>query len=258
MVEQPAAWKLPCLLGEPIRVDRVLADGERMTFADWSFEVFHMPGHTWYALGLAGEVDGTRVALTGDNLLAGAISPLRAAAPIYRDRMRLDSIATGVRRLMDFEPELLLTGHTGALGVTRPMLDDFLAWARQLEGVFTRLCAVPERVNEALDPDFVVCFPYLSTVEPGDPLALEVRVTNHGPSAEEARVAPVVPAGWVVEPETVTADVAPDATAALPFTVRVASGAPPGRSIVLVDLVLGKRRYGQRAEAIVDVIVPRA
>ena len=258
IVERPSDWKLPCLLGEPIRVDRVLADGERMTFAGWSFEVFHMPGHTWYALGLAGEVDGTRVALTGDNLLAGAISPLRAAAPIYRNRMRLDSIASGVRRLMDFEPELLLTGHTGALEVTRPMLDDFLAWSRQLEGVFTRLCAVPERVNEALDPDFVVCFPYLSTLGPGDTLALEVRVTNHGPVSEEARVALVAPAGWEVEPAMAVAAIAPDASGALPFTVRVAPDAAPGRSIVLADLVLAERRYGQRAEAIVDVLAPPA
>ena len=159
--------------------------GSAFTFADWSFEVFHMPGHTWWALGLAGEVDGTRVALTGDNLLAGALSPLRASAPIYRNRMRIDSIAAGVRRLIDFEPELLLTGHTGALEVTRPMLDDFLAWARQLEGVFTRLCAVPERVNEALDPDFVVCFPYLSPDVTAGRAARASRscVTNHGSAA---------------------------------------------------------------------------
>ena len=54
-----------------------------------------MPGHTWWALGLAGVVDGVRVAYTGDNLLAGALSPLRAAAPIYRNVMRLDSIRLG-------------------------------------------------------------------------------------------------------------------------------------------------------------------
>jgi len=101
MVARPSDWKVPCLLEEPIRVDRAITDGERITWADWSFDVFHMPGHTWWAMGLVGEVDGTRVALTGDNLLAGALSPLRSAYPIYRNRMRIDSIATGVRRLID-------------------------------------------------------------------------------------------------------------------------------------------------------------
>ena len=82
-------------------------------------ETFHMPGHTMFALGLAGTMDGVRVAYTGDNLLAGALSPLRAAAPIYRNVLRHDSIRVGVERLIAFEPELLLTGHTGALQVTR-------------------------------------------------------------------------------------------------------------------------------------------
>jgi glyoxylase-like metal-dependent hydrolase (beta-lactamase superfamily II) len=254
MVERPSDWKVPCLLGEPIRVDRVLADGERMSFADWSFEVFHMPGHTWWALGLAGEVDGVRVALTGDNLLAGAISPLRAAAPIYRNRMRLDSIAAGVRALMAYEPELLLTGHTGALEVTRPMLDDFLAWARQLEDVFVRLCAVPERVNEALDPDVVVCFPYLAAGTPGAEHALEVRVTNHGPRSETAEVRLVVPPGWEAVPAVGRASIDADATLALPFTVRVAPEAAPVRNVLLADVTLGERRFGQCAEAIVDVV----
>jgi glyoxylase-like metal-dependent hydrolase (beta-lactamase superfamily II) len=253
MVERPSEWKVPCLLGEPIRVDRVLSDAEPMAFADWSFEVFHMPGHTWWALGLAGEVDGVRVALTGDNLLAGAISPLRAAAPIYRNRMRLDSIVAGVRALMEHEPELLLTGHTGALEVTRAMLDDFLTWARQLEGVFVRLCAVPDRVNEALDPDFVVCYPYLSNVLPGGALELEVRVTNHGPRPEDARVALVVPSGWVAEPPIGTATIGADATLALRYTVRLPGDESPGRRVLLAELTLGERRYGQRAEAIVDV-----
>lgn len=253
MVARPSDWKVPCLLGEPIHVDRTLADGERISWGEWSFDVFHMPGHTWWAMGLVGEVDGARVALTGDNLLAGAVSPLRAAAPIYRNRMRLDSIATGVRRLIDFEPELLLTGHTGAIEVTRPMLDDFLVWARQLEGAFTRLVAVPELVDEALDPDFVVCFPYLQGARPGEAIALDVRVTNLGPAARRAVVELLVPEGWGVEPEQRSVDVGAGRMESLRFSVAVPTPAGPGRHLIAADLRLGERRYGQRAEAIVDV-----
>jgi glyoxylase-like metal-dependent hydrolase (beta-lactamase superfamily II) len=254
LVARPSDWRLPCLLGEPIRPDRVLSDGERVRWADWSFDVFHMPGHTWWAMGLVGEVDGTRVAVTGDNLLAGALSPLRAAAPIYRNRMRLDSIATGVRRLMDFEPELLLTGHTGAIPVSRAMLDDFLAWARRLEGAFLRLCPVPERVNEALDPDFVVVFPYHTTAAPGTTMDLEVRFTNHGPVQEEARVELLLPPGWTAAPASAATPVDPHATVGLGFTVGVPAGAPAGRSILLAEVALGSRHLGPRAEAIVNVL----
>ena len=253
MVARPSDWKVPCLLGEPITADRGLADGERVNFGPWSFDVFHMPGHTWWAMGLIGEVDGRRVALTGDNLLAGAVSPLRAAAPIYRNRMRLDSIATGVRRLMDFEPELLLTGHTGALEVDRPMLDDFLAWARQLEGAFVRLCVVPELVNEALDPDYVVCFPYLQEARAGAALDLAVQITNHAPEPREASTSLTLPDGWVASPTAERRMIAGGETGSLPFRVTVPPDARPGRRIVLAAVTLGDRPLGERAEAIIDV-----
>jgi glyoxylase-like metal-dependent hydrolase (beta-lactamase superfamily II) len=255
MVARPSDWKVPCLLEEPIEVDRALSDGERVHWKGWSFDTFHMPGHTWWAMGLVGDIDGTRVALTGDNLLAGALSPLRAAAPIYRNRMRIDSIATGVRRLIDFEPEMLLTGHTGALEVTREMLDDFLVWARQLESAFTRLCVVPELVNEALDPDFVVCFPYLQTGRAGDDLRLDLQVTNHAGHEQTTEAGLVLPAGWTAEPQVATGAVAAGQTTSLPFRVRVPLDTHPGRSILVADVTLGGHRYGQRAEAIVDVAI---
>jgi glyoxylase-like metal-dependent hydrolase (beta-lactamase superfamily II) len=263
IVTNPTAYALPCLLGDPIQVDRALGDGERITWRDWSFDVFHMPGHTWWALGLCGVVDGTRVAFTGDNLLAGALSPLRAAAPIYRNRMRLDSIAVGVQRLMDFEPELLLTGHTGALPVTRAILDDFLAWARQLEVAFKRLAVVPERIDEALDPRFAVFRPYRSQASAGEKLALELRVTNLGAEAAAFEVALDLPAGWMAEPAAVAATIEPGGELVLPFRVAIPAGAAAARHVLTADITLANRRWGQLAEAIVDVslggpVTPRA
>ena len=254
MVARPSDWKVPCLLGEPIAVDRALSDGERVSWNDWSFDVFHMPGHTWWALGLVGEVDGTRVAMTGDNLLAGALSPLRSAYPIYRNQMRIDSLRLGVERLIEHEPELLLTGHTGAIPVTPGLLEDFIGWARQIEGVFTKLCVVPERVNESLDPDFVVCFPYLQSVSPGTTFRQGVQVTNHGSTAETAVVSLVLPEGWSAEPASAEASIEPGTTATLDFDVTLAADEPAGRRILLADLTLGQRRFGHRAEAIVDIV----
>ena len=57
-------------------MDRILHDGDLVAHAGASLETFHMPGHTMFALGLGGTIDGVRVAYTGDNLLAGALGPL--------------------------------------------------------------------------------------------------------------------------------------------------------------------------------------
>src|SRR6185295_14668289 len=157
-----------------------------------------------------------------DNLLQGTVSPLRAAAPVYRNKMLADSIAVGVRRLMEFEPELILTGHTGALRVDRKMLEDFHGWARQLEGVFKTLVAVPAEVNFALDPNFATLYPYRNPARPGDRLPIELRVTNHGARDATARASLMGPAGWSVSPGAAEAHIAAGETGVLQFVVETA------------------------------------
>ena len=255
IVAEPERYDLPCLLPDPIRVDRVLADGDLVEHAGASFETFHMPGHTMFALGLAGTLDGVRIAYTGDNLLAGALSPLRAAAPIYRNVLRLDSIRLGVERLIAHEPELLLTGHTGALEVTRADLDEFVAWARELELVVGRLAPVPGLEDEALDPYVARCDPYRATVAAGGRLRTAVIVRNHGPAARSTRVRLRAPSDWGVEPPEASAHIEPGgATATLTFVVDVPITAPPGRHVLTADIWLGDEPRGDLAEMLVEVL----
>jgi len=254
IVAEPARYDLPCLWADPIRVDRTLADGDLVEHAGARLETFHMPGHTMFALGLGGTLDGVRVAYTGDNLLAGALSPLRASAPIYRNVLRHDSIRVGVERLIAFEPELLLTGHTGALEVSRADLDDFLAWARELELVVGRLAPVPGLEDEALDPYVARFDPYRADVVAGREHATAVIVRNHGPVARSARVRLRVPAGWTATPRTADAMIdAGGATTVFAFQVAVPAGAAPGRVVVTVDVELGGEPRGELAETLLEV-----
>jgi len=257
IVAAPERFDLPCLWAEPIRVDRVLADGDVVEHAGARLEAFHMPGHTMFALGLGGTIDGVRVAYTGDNLLAGALSPLRAAAPIYRNVMRLGSIRVGVERLLEYEPEILLTGHTGALEVTREDLDGFLAWARDLELAFRRLAPVPGLENEALDPYPAWFDPYRATVSPGTSVTVRVLVRNHAADARPARLRVRAPDGWSVDP--------PDATilvegigrsAGVAVTITAPASTTPGRLVITVDLELDGEPRGEVAECLLEVVEP--
>ncbi len=255
IVAEPARHDLPCLWAEPIRVDRVLADGDLVEHAGARLETFHMPGHTMFALGLAGTMDGVRIAYTGDNLLAGSLSPLRAAAPIYRNVLRHDSIRVGVERLLAYEPELLLTGHTGALEVTRADLDEFLAWARDLELITARLTPVPGLEDEALDPYVARIDPYRASVVPGARVETRVVVRNHAAEARHARIRLRAPDGWRVEPiDTATMVPGGGETATITFVLDVPADAAPGRVVVTADVDLGDQPRGELAETLLDVI----
>lgn len=226
ILENPAGYNIPCLLPTPIRVDRTLREGQSFTWDGNTFTTFHMPGHTWWALGMFGEVDGTRIAFTGDNLLAGTISPLRAAAPVYRNKMLVDSIAVGAERLREHEPELLLTGHTGAIEVNKQILDDFIGWA--------------------------TLYPYQSQVRAGERPILELRVTNHGSREAFLRASLALPEGWTATPAESEVSIYRGQDAAIAFYVDVPADAT-GRHVICADVTLGDRRYGWICEAIIDI-----
>ena len=256
IVATPARFDLPCLWAEPIRVDRVLEDGAAVVHAGARLEAFHMPGHTEFALGLGGTVGGVRVAYTGDNLLAGSLSPLRAAAPIYRNVLRLDSIRVGVERLLRFEPEVLLTGHTGALEVSRKDLDEFLAWARALELVVSRLTPVPGLENETLDPYVARFDPYRANVTAGGVLDTRVVVRNHAAVPRPAEIRLRMPPGWSASPVEAAVAVPADGAASVAFDIRVPTGANPGRVVITADITLGDDPRGELAESLLEVLAP--
>jgi len=258
ILEHPSAHNLPCLLPEPIPVERSLTDGESFTWEGMDFTAFHMPGHTWYANGIAAEIDGRRIAITGDNLLRGAMSPLRPGAPIYRNRMEADSIARGVARLLEFEPEVILTGHSGALEVTRAGLDAFYRWALELAEVFRIVVPTPEESGFALDPTWATIYPFQNQVAPGETLRLEVRLRNYHSHEATARVSLDLPTGWQATPDVQEATIAAGAEARLRFAVAIPRDASPVvRQAITASVALGERNFGPITEALVTVRAPQ-
>ena len=153
---------------------------------------------------------------------------------------------------MEFEPELLLTGHTG-----RPRGRP--ADARRLPRLGPpdrgRLPDIGRGTgggelrarSELRDP-----LPYQNRARPGDRLPIELRVTNHGAADATARASLVAPPGWSVSPGEATTPIVPGESGTLRFVVEVPPGAA-SRHVLCAELSLGERRFGQIAEALVDV-----
>ena len=91
---------------------------------------------------------------------------------------------------MAYEPELLLTGHTGALEVTRADLDEFMAWAQGARARRRAACRrFPGLADEALDPYPGLVRPIpRRRWPPAHLVATTVMVRNHGPEPREARI----------------------------------------------------------------------
>ena len=94
--------------------------------------------------------------------------------------------------------------------------------------------------------------PYQATTGPGEPFAVEVEARNPFADTEELTVRLVVPGGWRAEPAASTAAVPGRATEAFEFVVTP-GGERCRRARLAADLTVGATRFGQHAEALVDV-----
>lgn len=258
LLERPSAYRLPCLYPEPIRVTRVVRDGEEIEWRSHRFVAHHNPGHTRYAALYLGEVDGLRVAIAGDEFERDRGRRLRGSAPVYRNHILPGDYASVIAKLREFAPDVMLTGHIGADRPTAADFDDCERWAGELEQAWQELAADSESgVGFALDPDTVSFDPYLAFAAPGTNVAAELVLRNHFDRSVEAEFVLALPSGWTAEPAAGTSAIPPGEAARFPLVVHVPSNSAERRFVLAADVTLDDRRLGEAGEAIVSVTTTR-
>jgi glyoxylase-like metal-dependent hydrolase (beta-lactamase superfamily II) len=254
VLERPHHYDLPCLWYDPIPVDRVLPLETPIAWREHAFTLHALPGHTRYAVAISLEVDGVRTLIAGDQYAGGG-----AALPNYVYRNRFDaadyrSSAALYRRLA---PRLVLSGHWDPEWIDDQAYFDRLdARGRALEALHRDLLPDDEHGFGA-DGFAASIRPYDATTTIGETLPLEVEIRNPFPRAAAAAARLVLPEGWRAEPALATATLPPSGETTVRFTLRPV-GAPCRRARIAVSLEIDGRAYGQRAEALVTVTVPRS
>jgi glyoxylase-like metal-dependent hydrolase (beta-lactamase superfamily II) len=245
VLEAPGRYDLPCLWFDPVPVDRRLEPGEPVRWHEYELTAHPLPGHTLYAAAFAFEVDGRRVLATGDQQSGEGILNYQ-----YRNRFRIDDYVGSAELYRALRPDLMITGHWGAVEVTDAYLDRLAAAGRRLAELHRELLPL-EEVDFGAEGFGARIEPYRSAVASGGSLDLDVTVLNPFGRDADATVRLVVPAGWSAEPVAQTVPLGPHGAASVRF--RVGAGQPALNARVAADLTVGDVLFGQQAEALVDV-----
>jgi glyoxylase-like metal-dependent hydrolase (beta-lactamase superfamily II) len=249
ILEQPGLYDLPCLWFEPVPVDRVLELGQPFAWHEYEVTAYPLPGHTLYAAALELEVDGTRVLATGDQQGGGDGAEPDVLNYQYRNRFQIDDYVASAELYARLKPELLLSGHWAPRRVDDSYLAQLLTDGKRLAELHRELLPL-EDVDFGAEGFGARIVPYRSTVPAGGSLALEVEVRNPFDREETATVELVVPAGWEVTPARGQVLLAPHESGSMRFDLRPDLG---GSAVVAADLTVGDVRFGQQAQALVDV-----
>jgi len=141
---------------EPVAVAGTLRDYETRHFSGCDVTVIPTPGHTTGSISLLTEVDGRRVAFTGDLIAApGRVWSLAATQWTYNGGEGLPYTALSALDLRDRQPDLLLPSHGEPMedvaAAVEPLVER-LAELMRLRGQNPRLFHFRDRPYAAITP----------------------------------------------------------------------------------------------------------
>ena len=130
-------------IGEDLPVDASLVDYESFTWGPYSFLVLPTPGHSLGGISLIVEIDGTRVAFTGDLVHdGGKLYQLHALENDYGDLSGANWTAMSIASLKKRDIAMALPAHG-------PVIRDPADCFRKLDDRLHRLLALqPDRLKE--------------------------------------------------------------------------------------------------------------
>jgi len=256
ILENPRGNNLGCTLGEVIKVDRSFRHGETFKWEEFEFEFCHSPGHTEFQMALFAEIDGARIAFTGD-----AVHPADAGAPyqlrhslIFRNWVESDSHVRAVRTILEHEPNIIAPGHTKPYVANKADLEDLKRRLEQGGQYFRDVIADPD-TNFGLNPSWARLYPYQLAAKAGSTSTLELRVRNYRSKPMHVKAGLVLPEGWKASPDVATLDLPADSDGKTGFAVTIPDAWDPGKPRVAVaaDIMADEQYLGQIAEGVVDI-----
>jgi glyoxylase-like metal-dependent hydrolase (beta-lactamase superfamily II) len=184
VLESPADWaSTPCLFPEPIVVQRRLTDGERFTWEEFEFSIYHAPGQTEWHATIVAMIDGTKVAFTGDNyLLAEVVVDGNERTLPYQTTVMRNSFQLAMHRqcatlMRELSPQLICPGHGELLSCDSDDIDAYCEFVTRKETVFRDL--VGEPADHYIDLFWARLLPYLKTARPGERVGYRLILRNN-------------------------------------------------------------------------------
>jgi glyoxylase-like metal-dependent hydrolase (beta-lactamase superfamily II) len=255
VLQNPAAYNLPCLWPDLVKVDRVLHDGERIVWENIPMRFFYLPGQTEYTQGVLMEIDGLRLLFDGDNVAHPLPGTSLIGHYVCRNYQRLDAgHVYSARKLLELQPDYVCPQHFEWNKATHELLESYLAASEETNAAFKRVIDQPE-TEIGVDNNWASLYPYQIEAGPGDTLRYELRIRNWLSSSSLIKGAILVPENWLAVPGLITLTVRGKSESSASFSVKVplTEERLNRRFILTADIWRDNEYLGEITEALVNM-----
>ena len=238
---------------DSIAFDKVFQEGDTFTWEGFKLTVDWMPGQTEFALCLHGDIDGKKVAFTGDNIFGSSSDPSQNGheAVVARNSCILEEgYIYAAKYLKKLQPDLLLGGHSWAMAEPAKLIDRYLTDALKLKEYFEKL-SFEKDYRWMYDPYWVHMEPYRVSLGKNNATEARLVMRNFDSAPIAMKVEIVLPEGFKAEPAIISTMVAGESTSSIPIQISCTKETNKGLHLAALDIT----RKGKRAGQLFDFIL---
>jgi glyoxylase-like metal-dependent hydrolase (beta-lactamase superfamily II) len=237
-----------------VRVDRAFKSGESFQWEGHKFTIDWMPGQTEFALCLHGEIDGRKVAFTGDNIFGDPDDPAQTgheAMVAHNSAILEEGYIYGAEYLKRLKPDLLMGGHSFVMDRPAKFIERYRKWSYDMRDAFQALSSDRD-YRYWFDPFWVRAEPYRSRVKPGQSVEVQIHLRNFLSRDQAYHVEIHTPFGLRTDPPMIDTRLA--AGSRREFPVRITPASDSKRvHLVALDITRDGQRHGELFDAIIEV-----
>lgn len=240
---------------DSLSIDRRFRDGEVFRWEGHRLQLDWMPGQTEFGCCLWLELDGKRIAFTGDNVFGSPADPKQdghEAVVARNSAIFEEGYLYGAAYLKKLQPDLLIGGHSFVMPDPSALIERYHQWAQNIIRAYQALSPDPD-YRYRFDPYWVKAEPYRVTLAPGGSAEVRIVVRNFRQRDQHHRIEIHTPPGIKAQPPVLNGKVSSTSRASFPVRLRTDRNAKTGVSIVAFDVTLDGERYGQWFDMIVEV-----
>lgn len=237
-----------------MKIDKAFRDGETIEWEGYKIQVDWMPGQTEFGCCLWLELDGKRIAFTGDNLFGNPADERQnghEAVVARNSAIFEEGYLRGSRYLLELRPDIVMGSHSFVMPNPAAFLGRYHDWSKRIVKQYKEL--LPEIDYEYLfDPYWVSAYPYRVDLSERDEQQVTVTIRNFRSKPQQHQVTLKLPPGIRAEPPVLVGTV--DAESRRSYTVKLTidrAAAASGLQIIPFDITLDDHRYGQLFDFII-------
>ena len=168
---------------------------------------------------------------------------------IPKNRTPVSSYCDMPQQIVERAPDILLTGHKGALTCDTTQVDAWQSWMNRWTSLFERMTD-QSVADMGMDPHWVEFYPYKVRGEAGDEVELEGRITNHEADVSCCALRFSGTKGLRLQPGETEFEVAPRSVERCRVRAIIPCSMESHSLTVVADVTWNGRRLGPIAEGV--------